>query len=175
MVQNAPEKTVIIDPPSPNLNTSRIISNNRGELSSQVVANVEHNLPRRPLDPNRHLELSYVFEDEISKNSKEDVNMYIENDTSSNTSTQKSETIKSEQGASPVAKVDNNSIGGNSCDALELNIQEILALDIEFTKRNVKSSNGGGHSSKTVQQKMKPRHVFKSLPNLSASSENLLL
>lgn len=66
---------------------------------------------------------------------------------------------------------------GNTCDSarrsvssdgsLELNIQEILGLDVELGTRM-------GNSSMT-DARVHNKTVFKSLPNLSASSENLLV
>lgn len=175
-MQNAPEKTVIIDPPSPNFNASRNASTERGELSSQVIANVEHNLSGSNIISNRPLELNYIFENKPDKISKDNVNMYVEYDTSSNTSTHKSDTAKAETVSTSEDKIDSHSVGGKSCEALELNIQEILALDIEFNKRySTSSGGGGGNSSKHTNEKIKSKHLFKSLPNLSASSENLLV
>lgn len=155
--------------PSPNFNNTKIVSTERGEISSQVTANIEHNLSGSNAISNRPLERSYVFESESNKiSNKNDVNMYVEYETSSNTSTDKSETIKAETASTSDNKLDARSIGSNSCEALELNIQEILALDIEYSKKHLPTS------SKTTE-KIKPKHVFKSLPNLNASSENLLV
>lgn len=95
--------------------------------------------------------------------------MYVEYETSSNASSDKSDTIKAETATTSDNKLDTKSIGSNSCKALELNIQEILALDIEYNKKYKPCS------SKTIKDNMKPKHVFKSLPNLNASNENLLV
>lgn len=74
-----------------------------------------------------------------------------------------------------IDKNDNVSIGKTSCDALELNIQEILALDMEYNKRHM-SVVELPHTSKTDNDnKVKSKNLFKSMPNLSASSENLLV
>lgn len=163
-MQNAPEKSLIIDPPSPKFSAGRNESVERGELSSQVVANVEHNLSGSNVisNSNRPLEINYVFE---SKAGKEGANVCADCDAGS-----KSESLKTETVSTSEDKLEDN----NSCDALELNIQEILALDIEFNKR-YSSSSGGGNSSGKAAEKIKPKHMFKSLPNLSASSENLLV
>lgn len=61
----------------------------------------------------------------------------------------------------------------SSDESLELNIQEILGLDVDFNARN--KSAQMGHNSKTDTGKVHNKTVFKSLPNLSASSENLLI
>ena len=71
-------------------------------------------------------------------------------------------------------KIDNVSVGKTSCDALELNIQEILALDMEYSTKMYSSTTGLAHTSKTEVDKVRKKTVFKSLPNLSDSSENLL-
>lgn len=62
----------------------------------------------------------------------------------------------------------------SSDESLELNIQEILGLDVDFNGRN--KSSQLGHNSKTDNNsRVHNKTVFKSLPNLSASSENLLV
>lgn len=90
---------------------------------------------------------------------------------------------------------ENNSTGG-TYDPLELNIQEMLELDMATTRsalrkprysmNNVADSDERyiqadvGHSSNTnsntmyVNNPSDNRNIFKSMPNLSASSENLL-
>lgn len=62
----------------------------------------------------------------------------------------------------------------SSYDALELNIQEILALDVDCGARKAAGSQMMAHTSKT-ESRAPNRALFKSLPNLSASSENLLV
>lgn len=66
-----------------------------------------------------------------------------------------------------------------SFDPLELNIQEMLALDIENSIRRSKSNKDSVISLGSTTQEAKTginrnKTVFKSLPNLSSSSENLL-
>lgn len=172
MVQNAPEKA-IITPPSPNFNITVNPPANRLELTSQVVANVECNAPPPQClfnEGNNFVQSSCSMKEEPGK----DVKMYIENDLTSVSSLQKSDSLQSDSNnVSSTQNNENRSIGDNSCDALELNIQEILALDIEYCSRNSKGSFLG-QSSKS-SEKIKSKSVFKSLPNLSASSENLLV
>lgn len=60
----------------------------------------------------------------------------------------------------------------SSDESLELNIQEILGLDVDFNARKTAQL---GHNSKTDASRVHNKTVFKSLPNLSASSENLLV
>lgn len=62
----------------------------------------------------------------------------------------------------------------SSYDALELNIQEILALDVDYGARKASGSQMMAHTSKT-ESRAPNKALFKSLPNLSASSENLLV
>lgn len=66
-----------------------------------------------------------------------------------------------------------------SFDPLELNIQEMLALDIENSMRRSKTTKDSVISLGSTTQEAKSginrnKTVFKSLPNLSSSSENLL-
>nr|XP_022919225.1 E3 ubiquitin-protein ligase MARCH4 [Onthophagus taurus] len=161
LVQNAPEK--VISPPSPNFNVT--IHPNRVEPSSQVIANVECNVP--PPRVSNPVESSYMFDG----GSKMYVQTISSNSSLSNSDSSKRSSKKS--GLFVKDKMDSVSIGRNSCDALELNIQEILALDIEYSKRH-SSVSGLAHCSKDIE-KIKNKGVFKSLPNLSASSENLLV
>lgn len=69
-------------------------------------------------------------------------------------------------------RVDARSV--SSDESLELNIQEILGLDVDFNARN-KSSHMGHNSKTDNSHNSHNKTVFKSLPNLSASSENLLV
>ncbi|XP_059619177.1 uncharacterized protein LOC132263431 [Phlebotomus argentipes] len=64
---------------------------------------------------------------------------------------------------------------GSSFDPLELNIQEMLELDIQQQKKSQLSLNA--NSAKAILlpgETARSRPLFKSLPNLSGSSENLL-
>lgn len=151
-MQNAPEK-VPIAPPSPNFSITVNPPQRWGDVPSQVVANVECNVPP-PQETDAHAGLS-------TKQSSNEV----PRETRSLSSLCKSEHSIV---ASPVED-ECRSLGNNSCNALELNIQEILALDVEYAKRGAKASR---HAKVTDETK---RNVYKSLPNLSASSENLLV
>lgn len=177
----------MIESPSPNFNKPKSVSTDRGEVSSEIVANVEHNtLGGSNVILNRQLETNYVFENESNKiiNNKDDVNMYVEcEETSSNASTDRSNNIVKRSGAITASTSDNKldetkSIGSNSCKALELNIQEILALDIEYSK---KYNNNKPCSSKVItcdndtKSNNNKQRIFKSLPNLNSSNENLLV
>lgn len=64
--------------------------------------------------------------------------------------------------------------GGSTYDPLELNIQEMLELDIR--QHQSAATNTARLSLNNVSNQLTPenRNFFKSLPNLSASSENLL-
>lgn len=169
MVQNAPEK--ILPPPSPTLTVPMKPPcgcpqpDLPGRCSSQVVANIESS-PREPLPPHSG-ETSIQIKPPYSSNS-----------------TDKPE--PSTDLATP--GYDQFSNGGeppsNRFDALELNIQEMLALDIENSARKTaKGTTSASVMSLSIQPQTSPpptgctraaRGVFKSLPNLSSSSENLL-
>lgn len=92
---------------------------------------------------------------------------------------------------------DSNTSGCNTYDPLELNIQEMLELDmatsrsalrkprysmnnvadsIDIEKCNVNYSDAGNNTTNTTAyvNNTDNRNMFKSMPNLSASSENLL-
>lgn len=64
---------------------------------------------------------------------------------------------------------------GSTYDPLELNIQEMLELDIR--QHQLTATNATRLSLNNVSNQLTTdnRNIFKSLPNLSASSENLLL
>lgn len=167
-MQNAPDKAVVT-PPSPKFTITVNPPITRGSVPSQVVANVECNAP----STNRSSNDNANFVQSTSMG-KEDVKMYTENDLTSVSSLQKSASEQSDSNnVSCSQNIENQSIGTNSCDALELNIQEILALDVEYCKRGPKRSFPGPSAKQS--EKMKSMSVFKSLPNLSASSENLLV
>ncbi|XP_055689110.1 uncharacterized protein LOC129793293 [Lutzomyia longipalpis] len=65
---------------------------------------------------------------------------------------------------------------GSSFDPLELNIQEMLELDIQQQKKSQLSLNATSAKVNLLTSEVPPksRPLFKSLPNLSGSSENLL-
>lgn len=158
LVQNAPEKQ---PPPAPSPVVRVAISPpNRSDFSSEVVANVEHNAPPR-YSEGPQVESCYVFNAPV-----DNVKTHAADKSAPpNTSRQPP--------PPPASDNDKKSIGANSCDALELNIQEILALDIEYSKRCSRSS-GDGHTA-PAERIAQSKSVFKSMPNLSASSENLLV
>ncbi|GJQ86405.1 hypothetical protein Trydic_g10315 [Trypoxylus dichotomus] len=172
LVQNAPEK--VIAPPSPNFSIT--IHPNRIEPSSQIVANVECNVP--PPRISNPIESSYIFDapgcGTVTKNNN--AKLYMETISSTSSLIKSDSTDPSYKMTCCIDKIDNVSIGKTSCDALELNIQEILALDMEYNKRHMSVAELP-HTSKTDNEsnKVKNKNLFKSMPNLSASSENLLV
>ncbi|KAK9728090.1 hypothetical protein QE152_g18125 [Popillia japonica] len=131
LVQNAPEK--VIAPPSPNFSIT--IHPNRIEPSSQVVANIECNVP--PPRINNPVESSYIFDaPSCGPTAKSNTKLYMET-ISSTSSLIKSNSIEpSYKMVSCIDKIDNVSIGKTLCDALELK----LALDMEYNK-TCRSSN----------------------------------
>lgn len=132
----------------------------RREIPSQVVANVEC-VPRNLMQSST----SAKFDEKDTKIPRDKKHK------STSSLQKKGDSTRTSSGsASPSPVHEKKSIGSNSCEALELNIQEILALDVEYTKK--KDPRIQGHHSKNGDKIKK--NVFKSLPNLSASSENLL-
>lgn len=170
LVQNAPEK--VIAPPSPNFSIT--IHPNRIEPSSQVVANVECNVP--PPRIGNPLESSYMFDAPGCGTKTNNAKLYMETISSTSSLIKTDSTEPSYKMTSCIDKIDNVSIGKTSCDALELNIQEILALDMEYNKRHMSVAELPRTSkSDTDNNRVKNKNLFKSMPNLSASSENLLV
>lgn len=115
-------------PPSPSFNITVNPPLNRSEiLSSQVVANIECNRSSQVVEQDNFLESGCGSKEEPGK----DVKMYIENDFTSISSLQKTNSLQSDSNNSSSAQPnENKSIGGNSCEALELNIQVLLLLII---------------------------------------------
>lgn len=144
LVQNAPEKPLVAMP-SPNFTVT--VTPTRGD--HQVVASVECNVPL-PSSPSTAL-----------KSEK------------SSTFTIHEPDVESYENACDQRNNKVESRNASTDESLELNIQEILGLDVEFNGRN--KSSQMGHNSKTDTGRVHNKAVFKSLPNLSASSENLLV
>lgn len=155
MVQNAPEK--IAPPASPTLAVQikpGRVEESSGRRSEQVVANIESS-PHEPPPPPLAISL---------------------------TSTGETSSVPT------VSTTSNHLLRNNATvvDPLELNIQEMLALDLENTNRRMANRDSASVVSlgTVVDAGERPpvgtttgrasRGVFKSLPNLSSSSENLL-
>lgn len=167
MVQNAPENVcekVVIAPPTPNFNIALRSSPGATDRSSQVTANIECNVSPRH-DP---ANMTCKFE---NTNNPEEDDVFSQTYTSSAFDKSMQSPVISEQ-ISYTDEKETTSLANTSFDALELNIQEVLALDVEHSAQRLR--NYSGQSSKT-DNRNKNKSIFKSLPNLSASSENLLV
>ncbi|KAF5296825.1 hypothetical protein FQA39_LY12343 [Lamprigera yunnana] len=165
LVQNAPDSAsekIPISPPTPNFNITVQSSPATNERSSEVIANIECSV-----SPHYNtIESTYKFEESI--NPTED--MYLQSYNSSLNKVMQSPSL-----SDPLSYTDDKlitSLESTSFDALELNIQEVLALDVEHSAQKSKISLA--HSSR-VEDRNKNKGLFKSLPNLSGSSENLLV
>ncbi|KAF5269186.1 hypothetical protein FQR65_LT02486 [Abscondita terminalis] len=165
LVQNAPDSAsekIAISPPTPNFNITVHSSPATNERSSQVIANIECSV-----SPHYNtVESTYKFEEPL--NTSDD--MYLQSYTSTLNKSMQSQSL-----SDPVSYTDDKettSLENTSFDALELNIQEVLALDVEHSAQKSKISLA--HSSR-ADDRNKNKSIFKSLPNLSASSENLLV
>lgn len=176
LVQNAPEK--VLPPPSPTLAIPIKPSSAQGERCSQVVANIE-NSPRvvpsggttsvpRPDNTVQIRPISSVVDLQTSE---------LNTDSDYRTDTPSYDQFSN--AGDPRCSDKFLRIETPSFDPLELNIQEMLALDIENSIRRSKTAKDSVISLGSTNQETKPgihrnKNVFKSLPNLSSSSENLL-
>lgn len=201
-MQNAPEK--IVAPPSPTFAVPMKPSTTRTERSSQVVANIESG-PRctdsaAPADSNLLFgERSTVVVAAAAAAAAADSSSQLrpisstvdiqtpppELNTDSTTDYHRTDTPSYDQfsNAGDPRCSDKFLRMETPCfDPLELNIQEMLALDIENTIRRSKTAKnsvvslGSNATSATDNSSINRNNksVFKSLPNLSSSSENLL-
>lgn len=158
LVQNAPEKPIVV-PPSPNF-----IIDSRQLIPLQVMTHVEHNSNVPSSNTDSRNDVFYVFESEVMKkecnsscSSIQKADVHVEDlDTPQN--------YVNNCGHSSL--FDNNKITGIGTN--------ILALDIECPTDNKKKFSLQQPSFKTDIVKNNSC-VFKSLPNLNTSSENLLL
>lgn len=140
MVQNAPEKSVVAVP-SPNFT----VTVTPARRDHQVVANVECNVPPHSMP-------STTLKEEDEKCSAFTIH--------------KSDTEPYENAPDSRRAASRST---SSDESLELNVQEILGLDVDFGGRKVSPV------ANSTKADSKNKGVFKSLPNLSASSENLLV
>lgn len=165
-MQNAPDSTlekIAIVPPTPNFNVTLHSSPLTNERPSQVIANIECNVSSCCDSVNS----TYKFEEAHQT----DDNLYLQTYTSSGLD----KLLQSSHSSEHVTYTDDketSSLGNTSFDALELNIQEVLALDVEH---NISKSKNSLSCSSKSDNRNKNKTIFKSLPNLSASSENLLV
>lgn len=116
----------------------------------QVVASVECNVPPHSTPPSTALKREQCYAFTIHKPDVESCEIPCDQ-----------------------RKLDAKSV--SSDESLELNIQEILGLDVDFNARNKSSHMGHNSKTDTNSSRVHNKTVFKSLPNLSASSENLLV
>lgn len=167
LVQNAPDSAsekIPIAPPTPNFNITIHSSPATNERSSQVTASIECNVA-----PHCNTKESTYKFDKALNPTEED--LYLNSYTSQHLGEAWASPTPSDH-LSLTDEKEITSLGNTSFDALELNIQEVLALDVEQSAH--RSRILSGHSSRSGS-KNKNKGVFKSLPNLSASSENLLV
>ncbi|KAJ8977543.1 hypothetical protein NQ317_012922 [Molorchus minor] len=155
LVQNAPEKPCAV-PPSPYFHRD-----SRQHLPSQIVTIAEYNQPSSDTHSNSQndLQLCYVFENECSK---------VKCCSSSASSVQKADVHVEDLCDTPKNELDLKSPSD------DLSTSNILALDIECPT-NSKKKYSLQTPLKTDEAVKNNSCVFKSLPNLSTSSENLLL
>ncbi|CAH0557296.1 unnamed protein product [Brassicogethes aeneus] len=154
LVQNAPEKQ---SAPSPNFAYS--CSDPRQQMAPHVVSIVECGMPSSITTSRNDLQLCYVFENESEVKRKKHLDR-------SSSSIQKADVHVEDLCDTP----QHYSVENLNVDFKESNI---LALDIECPSNTIKKYSLQ-NTSKTDIVKNKSC-VFKSLPNLSTSSENLLL
>lgn len=196
LVQNAPEK--IVAPPSPTFAVPMKPSTTRAERSSQVVANIESG-PRctdsaAPADSNllfgerSTVVVAAAAAAADSSSQLRPISSTVDIQTPPpelNTDYHRTDTPSYDQfsNAGDPRCSDKFLRMETPCfDPLELNIQEMLALDIENTIRRSKTAKnsvvslGSNATSATDNSSINRNNksVFKSLPNLSSSSENLL-
>lgn len=195
-MQNAPEK--IVAPPSPTFAVPMKPSTTRAERSSQVVANIESG-PRctdsvAPADSNllfgerSTVVVAAAAAAADSSSQLRPISSTVDIQTPPpelNTDYHRTDTPSYDQfsNAGDPRCSDKFLRMETPCfDPLELNIQEMLALDIENTIRRSKTAKnsvvslGSNATSATDNSSINRNNksVFKSLPNLSSSSENLL-
>ncbi|XP_018331016.1 E3 ubiquitin-protein ligase MARCH8 [Agrilus planipennis] len=160
LVQNAPEnEKVALSLVQPDQNLEQINLSSADYHSTQTVANVEcpnqyHNVP-----------LSHTTDLDSAALEEDNSPTYM----STSSVFQFSEEVHTQPGSSKETHADSRSTGESSIDALELNIREVLDLDTNMNKGSNRVTKQKNHS------KSKTKYIFKSLPNLSASNENLLV
>lgn len=184
LVQNAPEK--VLPPPSPTLAVQIKPTSTHGERCSQVVANIESS-PRETLHSSGHTSVPYGEQSIVPTDVTQirPIASVVELqalETNKDNGFNRMETPSYDQfsnSGDPRCSDKFLRIDTPSFDPLELNIQEMLALDIENSIRRSKSNKDSVISLGSTTQEAKTginrnKTVFKSLPNLSSSSENLL-
>lgn len=204
LVQNAPEK--VVAPPSPTFAVPVKPSTTRLERSAQVVANIESGPHTRCADAAVSLADSSLLFGERSVIITEGPQLRPISSTVDLQAT--ASPLPPQESATPIPETEYHrtdtptydqfsNAGDPRCsdkflrmetpcfDPLELNIQEMLALDIENSirrsktaKNSVVSLGSGSNANCSVDVAeggiSRNKSVFKSLPNLSSSSENLL-
>lgn len=159
LVQNAPEKPIVV-PPSPNF-----IIDSRQLIPLQVLTHVEHNSTVPSSNTDSRNDVFYVFESEVMKkecgsscSSIQKADVHVEDlDTPQN-----------------YIKCGTSSLLDGSSTQVTGFGSNILALDIECPTDSKKKFSLQQPPFKTDVTK-NSSCVFKSLPNLNTSSENLLL
>lgn len=169
LVQNAPEKPAPV-PPSTSYTFSPATTGQ--QFSSQVQAHVEYNMPPSTYsNSNNDLQLVYTFDKPLMDETDKPQKQLVSTSSSLHKNDLQVEDLCEISPNKVISKLREHSWSDSRIQSQ----RQILALDIECPSAgNVKINTDLSKTDSTARMK-KSNSVFISLPNLNASSENLLV